>query len=768
MLFVALLIHNILHFLPFTNSILLYPTMLSTRAAAAGFLVGSAVTAILVTLVYEYRDKDKYRQPKDDNENEDTPKEQSLRDATQSTVAKNSTTRSLLSRSIIAMASSTSPPSHSFLSEIMKQLWDYINVAGADSMRASIEPCFQDLPGPLKTLRFTKIDLGKIPMRIDHIVVHDKNTTNILNTTGSSMVQIDMDLIWDGDCDIQLHADYIGSFGVRSMKFSGRMSLWLQPFTNELPVVSGIQYAFVNPPHLELDFTGLAQVADFAVIDKAVRSSIAASMLGFVLPNKRLHKLQAQNQFLDTYLPPFGVARMTAIRGRGFVVEQQWFGLRPGDIPDVYLNVTLGTSKVWKTKTIHDNVSPEWNKDESRDFVVYDRAQMITVHAYDEDSGPLDPDDDLGLATVRVDELLLAGRTMELELQDAKKHQPTGAFVTMNCEICEWTTDLTSLKEKGDEHKVLGLLVIIINRGFNIPLERKKAASFVKVTYADKEFLSNQITDYPGVDALNPSYDSAFEVPITSDMPTKGDKAVVSIHLLNGVIKPTLLGTRTIDFASLEAANNHTITEQREIGNQGGSVEYRVSLCGVKSTEQGETHFGDSGHFSRPGASINNTMLPNISSLHHKMNGNEKKLDLGDDEAIGTVRITVVKGRGLKIQEELFFIDVPDVYCKIGFGSSSKVWTTTVAHNICVPVWNESREYPLTDHGQFITLDVFDKNEREEDPDVEVGSAKITVGNVLLAGGSMDVELKRKYSSRATGVFITLRCDLVDHLSAEA
>jgi hypothetical protein len=247
-------------------------------------------------------------------------------------------------------------------------------------------------------------------------------------------------------------------------------------------------------------------------------------------------------------------------------------------------------------------------------------------------------------------------------------------------------------------------------------------------------------------------------------MPTKGEKAVVSIHLMNGVMKPTLLGITTIHFASLEEAKDHTITERREIGTQGGSVEYRVSLCGVQSTEQAEANLGDdSSHTSRPGASSTNTMLPhNAPRHHHDMNGNGKKLDVSDEEAIiGTVRITVVQGRGLKIREELFNIDVPDVYCQIGFGASSQVWTTSVIHNTCVPAWNESRDYGFTDHGQFITLDVWDKNEREEDPDVAVGSAKITVGKVLLAGGSMDVELKRKHSRHATGVFITLRCDLI-------
>jgi hypothetical protein len=44
--------------------------------------------------------------------------------------------------------------------------------------------------------------------------------------------------------------------------------------------------------------------------------------------------------------------------------------------------------------------------------------------------------------------------------------------------------------------------------------------------------------------------------------------------------------------------------------------------------------------------------------------------------------------------------------------------------------------------------------------DVPIGSAKTTVGKMLLAGGSMDLELNK--DGRATGVYITLRCDMVD------
>jgi Ca2+-dependent lipid-binding protein len=147
------------------------------------------------------------------------------------------------------------------------------------------------------------------------------------------------------------------------------------------------------------------------------------------------------------------------------------------------------------------------------------------------------------------------------------------------------------------------------------------------------------------------------------------------------------------------------------------------------------------------------------------MNGHGgKKLDSDSaadrttDDSIGEVRVTVVSGRGLKIQEELFNIDVPDVYCKIHFDSQS--WTTTVKHNTITPAWNESHTFNLLDHGQIITVNAWDKNEREYDPDVEIGSAKTTVGKLLLAGGSMDLEMKK--GGRPSGVHIQIRCDMVE------
>jgi hypothetical protein len=52
-------------------------------------------------------------------------------------------------------------------------LWSYINVTGSAMIKDIVEPMFK-LPGPLlSSTRFTKIDLGKVPIKLDNIVVHD-------------------------------------------------------------------------------------------------------------------------------------------------------------------------------------------------------------------------------------------------------------------------------------------------------------------------------------------------------------------------------------------------------------------------------------------------------------------------------------------------------------------------------------------------------------------------------------------------------------------
>lgn len=147
------------------------------------------------------------------------------------------------------------------LSDLIQNLWPHIKIAAANMITQMMYETFAELPKPLCTLRITQMDFGKVPIRLENIVVHKPNssTTSSNNNGNNDYFQMDMDIVWKSECDIQMKA-YVGSLGVRDFTLSGRMSLIFKPLTDRLPCFTAIQYAFLHPPHLELDFTGLAQV----------------------------------------------------------------------------------------------------------------------------------------------------------------------------------------------------------------------------------------------------------------------------------------------------------------------------------------------------------------------------------------------------------------------------------------------------------------------------------------------------------------------------
>jgi len=63
------------------------------------------------------------------------------------------------------------------------------------------EPMFKTmLPGPLSSLHFSKVDLGPVPLRFSNVTVQK---------TEHSGIKLDLDLDWDGKCDIELDGDMI-------------------------------------------------------------------------------------------------------------------------------------------------------------------------------------------------------------------------------------------------------------------------------------------------------------------------------------------------------------------------------------------------------------------------------------------------------------------------------------------------------------------------------------------------------------------------------
>ena len=187
-------------------------------------------------------------------------------------------------------------------------------------------------------LKLVKVDMGSMLLRFENIVFHEleKKSSN-----QASHFKMNMDVVWNGNCDIQLEGDKVfPKFGITNITFSGRMQFVFNPLSDVLPCIGGIQIAFVDPPDINLDFTGIAAFANSNlitdIIDEALNSTLEKMM---VLPNHMSIGLDKTCDYLKMYLPPLGIARITAQNGWGCKVQKGTF---KDDVPDVYLKISLG------------------------------------------------------------------------------------------------------------------------------------------------------------------------------------------------------------------------------------------------------------------------------------------------------------------------------------------------------------------------------------------------------------------------------------------
>jgi len=416
--------------------------------------------------------------------------------------------------------------SGAFLSSIISQLWHHMNIAVSNCIKETLDPLLSSLTVPL---HFVKLDLGDVPIRTENMFIHPRAPTAV--EAGEvddfcSGVQIDLDVLWDGNPDVMLQATSHVTFGIQRIKLSGRMHILLSPLTTELPVVTAVQYGFTNPPSIELEFSGFAKsiAKQFAFVKPAIMSTVQSSLSQkLVLPYRMIFPIDLMSyDYLDTYQPPTGMIRISVENGRGFKVLKKTWGT---DIPDLYCLVSLGGSSSFRTTTQWNNVTPSW-PDETSDFILYDLEQKVYVAVMDDGVSPLDSGEEMGRVEISARHLFRGDNdgTVELELA-LNDNVHTGCFVTISAELFTLSDQLYSLSSPKYEgpHHVCGLIAVIVTRAFDIPLDKEDASTYVKVVSGDKTFFTPVITpDFP--DNLDPVYSSAFHIPLTMEMMKEYDK----------------------------------------------------------------------------------------------------------------------------------------------------------------------------------------------------------------------------------------------------
>ncbi|KAI3545261.1 C2 domain-containing protein [Colletotrichum abscissum] len=456
-----------------------------------------------------------------------------------------------------------------FLNDIIEQLWPNINVAGCRMVKEIVEPMFATmLPGPLASLKFVKLDLGTVPMQVAEVDVHKVDNGGI---------KLDMDVIWEGKSDIELDGKMVPKLGIEHVHLKGRLSILLAPLTNIIPLIGAAQVAFINPPELKLDFTNAANIADWALVDKAVRKvilDIIASMA--VLPNRYLVKLDSNNDYFRTYLPHLGALRLTieraiCINGPKKSGAKRLLAKIVKDVPDCYAKVNVGAEEEWRTSVKKNDHDPEWN--ETHDFLVADYDQRIFIDVQDDDLGG---DDDIGIATTTVKDILLNGGSQELAL--THKDEPTDAKIVVHAKFYNFVdnAEVITSTQSENEHQIVGLATVLIASALGLQGQRDELNPSIKVTWGTREFRTAAKTYSPGTDIFNPSFDQAFRIPVTADL--LANPANFKISLLN---KADETGAVEIPFQDVLQAPGLIKEESFDVGS-GATVRASISLRGLQ------------------------------------------------------------------------------------------------------------------------------------------------------------------------------------------
>lgn len=706
-----------------------------------------------------------------------------------------------------------------FLSDVVARLWPYMGKAIATAAREAVEPSFKDtLPGPLSSLKFKKLELGDVPIVIDNILVRQlrkiDDAGGVYGKNGNYL-QFEWDITWQSDCDIQLATDKIAgmaaiSFGVKTIELSGRMQVICKPLSDVLPCVDAVQFAFVNPPQIELDFTGLANLADMklqfgsvSVMDirgmvRGIVDDILAQSM--VLPTRIPVPLVDNVDYRDIFAPQYkGMARIRLHSGRGFQVQKATRPFGSDDIPDVYVKIRVGVEPYFKSSVCKDNCNPEWDPDENfQDFLVCQyRDQILELQAWDEDTGTLDRDDHLGFAHVTLGQVMLnANRDglFEIELmQDegtGKNKRPTGQFISISMEKIAFTTrNLSSMSsmalmqsmskrdfskmsskdrkkyEKREASRIVGLNTILVSHAENLPFATaEEANTFVKVYLGSGPGKTEVGVTPPIPGSLNPQYMYPISVPLTVESQKEWNKSIGNqcycLELFQQDLKTfkhKSLGEIIIDQSEVKVGEEWALRETRSVGKYPRTqLAFTISYAGVDQSLSINTR--------KSRSSLSRSSIPSLTT--------DPSLEEGIEMVEQRIRVRVVRGYGFQSEKKGKLrrkMDVPDVYCMIKYGSSPNVWRTPTIKDSETPTWDdECRDFRMESMNEVISIEVWDENRKSADD--YYGTARTSVAKVLLNNGILDVPIRednqsggakrtpKKKSMAESNMFITVEC----------
>lgn len=237
--------------------------------------------------------------------------------------------------------------------------------------------------------------LGRRPPVVSRIFVGDGKQTK------RHEVSIEVDVAYDGNCRVSFTHPVVGiadfKVGLKDIGFQGNAEIVLRPLVDDMPLVAGVVFCFLNTPRIEFDGTSLLNLIDNRLVKNALETIITGLM---VRPNKLYITLtKHERQKRKIILPDVkGLCYLNLICGRHLKTPRATLANKRTVDPMVLIRIA---DTFFQSPMRKDDPNPSWTLTQSAPFT--DLLETVSLRVFDRNTR--DRDDFLGEAVLSIHSL---------------------------------------------------------------------------------------------------------------------------------------------------------------------------------------------------------------------------------------------------------------------------------------------------------------------------------------------------------------------------
>eukprot|EP01060_Flectonema_neradi_P032919 TRINITY_DN535_c9_g1_i1.p1 TRINITY_DN535_c9_g1~~TRINITY_DN535_c9_g1_i1.p1 ORF type:complete len:1462 (+),score=369.02 TRINITY_DN535_c9_g1_i1:60-4388(+) len=191
-------------------------------------------------------------------------------------------------------------------------------------------------------------------------------------------VEFSLGITYRSNCKTEVELP-LTKITIAGFTFIGNLFIWFRPIMDEIPIVGGVSFGFVNPPTIELDWEGgFGTVANITGLKATIQDAIKDQITEIaVIPNLLGVSLHKGIDIAKIRSPePEGIIRLNVQRAAN--CPEQLFG------NDLFVRVHIG-GHTHDTKVVSGTKMPVWN--DTFDYLVYNKEQWVLLELHEQ--GPL-------------------------------------------------------------------------------------------------------------------------------------------------------------------------------------------------------------------------------------------------------------------------------------------------------------------------------------------------------------------------------------------